>query len=67
MLQWGHYVVPNWHSRADRILYWDKFSRPAVTPLQGTSTSYWWYDEEKAARLAARGSVADAGNGGGAQ
>ncbi len=67
VLLWGHYVVPNWHSRADRILYWDKFSRPAVTPLQGTSTSYWWYDEEKAARLAARGSVADAGNGGEAQ
>ncbi len=67
VLLWGHYVVPNWHSRADRILYWDKFSRPAVTPLQGTSTSYWWYDEEKAARLAARGPVADAGNGGEAQ
>lgn len=67
VLLWGHYVVPNWHSRADRILYWDKFSRPEVTPLQGTSTSYWWYDEEKAARLAARGPVADAGGSGEAQ
>jgi microcin C transport system substrate-binding protein len=67
VLLWGHYVVPNWHSRADRILYWDKFSRPEVTPLQGTSTSYWWYDQEKAARLAARGPVADAGGEGEAQ
>ena len=67
VLLWGHYVVPNWHSRADRILYWDKFSRPEVTPLQGTSTSYWWYDQEKAARLAARGAVAEAGDEGEAQ
>lgn len=44
----GHYVIPNWHLETDRILYWDKFSRPSVTPNQGTSTSYWWFDEAKA-------------------
>jgi microcin C transport system substrate-binding protein len=54
LLLWGHYGIPNWHSRVDRILYWDKFSRPEITPSQGTSISFWWYDEEKAARLAAR-------------
>ncbi len=48
----GHYVIPNWHIRVDRILYWNKFSRPAVTPKNGTSTDYWWFDEVKAARLA---------------
>ncbi len=47
----GHYVIPNWHLRTDRTLYWDKFSRPAVTPRRGTSTDYWWFDAEKAARL----------------
>lgn len=47
----GHYVIPNWHLRSDRTLYWDKFSRPAVTPRRGTSTDYWWFDAEKAARL----------------
>lgn len=60
VLLWGHYGIPNWHSRVDRWLYWDKFSRPEVTPDQGTSTSYWWYDEEKAARLAARVRIAKA-------
>lgn len=60
VLLWGHYGIPNWHSRVDRWLYWDKFSRPEVTPAQGTATSYWWYDEEKALRLAARVRVAEA-------
>ena len=48
----GYYVIPNWHIRVDRILYWNKFSRPEVTPKNGTSTDYWWYDEEKAQKLA---------------
>ncbi|MDX1529241.1 MAG: extracellular solute-binding protein, partial [Gammaproteobacteria bacterium] len=62
----GHYVIPNWHIRVDRILYWNKFSRPEVTPKNGTSTDYWWFDEKKAADLAeARrnaGSLNDAGS-----
>jgi len=50
----GHYVIPNWHLRTDRVLYWDKFSRPAVIPRQGTSIEdYWWFDAAKAARLEA--------------
>nr|VFK37172.1 MAG: microcin C transport system substrate-binding protein [Candidatus Kentron sp. SD]VFK39700.1 MAG: microcin C transport system substrate-binding protein [Candidatus Kentron sp. SD] len=48
----GHYVIPNWHHTADRILYWDKFSRPKHTAPSGISLHRWWYDEAKAARLA---------------
>jgi microcin C transport system substrate-binding protein len=55
----GHYVVPNWHSRSQRLLYWDKFSRPETTTKNGTSIDYWWFDQAKAARLdAARGGAA---------
>jgi microcin C transport system substrate-binding protein len=50
----GHYVIPNWHAATDRILYWDKYSRPSFVPDRGTSTSYWWFDEAKAARLEQR-------------
>lgn len=46
-----HFVVPNWYLSADRILYWDKFSRPAVVPRMGTEISMWWWDEEKAIAL----------------
>ena len=45
----GHYVIPNWHLQSDRTLYWNKFSRPAVTPRRGTSTDHWWFDADKAA------------------
>ncbi|MCW5700249.1 MAG: ABC transporter substrate-binding protein, partial [Rhodospirillales bacterium] len=50
-LLWGFYVIPNWHIRYDRILYWDKFSRPEITPRHGTSISYWWYDRTEERRL----------------
>jgi microcin C transport system substrate-binding protein len=51
VLLFGYYVIPQWHLRTQRVLYWDKFSRPAVTPRNGTSVDYWWFDEAKAARL----------------
>jgi len=51
VLLWGNYVVPNWHIRFDRILYWDKFDRPKVTPKNGTSINYWWFDPARARQL----------------
>ncbi len=48
----GFYVIPQWHTQEDRILYWNRFSRPAITPDQGTSTDFWWFDQAKADRLA---------------
>jgi microcin C transport system substrate-binding protein len=52
VLLWGHYVVPNWHSRVDRILYWDKFEFPKVIPDSGTSTSFWWFNPGKETQVA---------------
>ncbi len=54
MLIWNFYVIPGWYSSIDRVLYWDKFSYPAVSPTDGVSRETWWYDVAKAARLAAR-------------
>jgi len=53
VLLFGYYVVPNWHLQVQRILSWDRFSRPAVTPRSGTSIDYWWFDPVKVARLEA--------------
>ena len=47
----GFYVIPQWHIRADRVLYWDKFSRPDSSLRTGVMTGRWWYDELKAATL----------------
>ena len=52
LLLWGHYVIPNWHIRSFRVLYWDKFGRPeqpAKYDLGFPNT--WWIDADKAARL----------------
>jgi microcin C transport system substrate-binding protein len=54
VLLWGHYVVPGWHSSVDRILFWDKFARPAIVPQKGVSTDTWWFVPEKAERLRLR-------------
>jgi len=51
VLLWGHYVVPHWHIRADRVLYWDKFSRPPSPVRSGVMTTRWWYDAQKAGAL----------------
>ena len=51
VMQWGHYLVPHWYADTDRVLYWNKFSRPDVTPMQGTDLGSWWYDETKAKAL----------------
>ena len=51
VLSWGHYVVPHWHIRADRILYWDKFGRPQTPVRTGVMTDRWWFDAERASAL----------------
>ena len=53
VLQWSHYVVPHWHIPYDRLIYWNKFTRPEIVPMQGTSVGTWWYDQAKAAKLQA--------------
>lgn len=46
VLQWGYYVIPNWHMPAWRVAYWNKFGQPATTPEYGLSvTDVWWVKE----------------------
>ena len=48
VLQWGHYVIPLFHLKADRVALWDRFGRPAVTPVYGYRLETWWEDPAKA-------------------
>lgn len=54
----GKWVVPNWHLAAQRLLYWNKFGLPEVTPYKGAVTNAWWFDPAKA-EAHERGSGAD--------
>ena len=52
VLLWGHYVIPNWHIRSFRILYWNKFGRPAQPPKYGLGfPDTWWLDRDRLVRL----------------
>ena len=51
-LQWGHWVIPNWHTTYDRVAFWNKFGQPEITPSRGFQLLYWWVEPAKAAALA---------------
>ncbi len=54
VLLWGHYVIPQWHIRSFRLVYWNRFGRPEIRPKYGLGfPATWWIDGEKAARLEA--------------
>lgn len=43
VLQWGHYVVPNWHVDYYRIARRHTLARPEVSPPYGITFDTWWY------------------------
>ena len=47
ILQWGHYVVPLFHQRSDRLAIWNRFDRPQKTPLYGYRIETWWANEAR--------------------
>ena len=54
VLLWNHYVVPQWTYTKVRTARWDRFGRPSELPKYGQSgfPFVWWYDADKAARIA---------------
>ncbi|WP_353858368.1 extracellular solute-binding protein [Azospirillum formosense] len=45
VLLWGHYMVPLFHSPADRMARWSRLKRPEATPLYGPLVESWWIGE----------------------
>ena len=49
------YIVPNWYIPYDRIVYWNKFSRPKINASQSIIINnileWWWLDKNKATIL----------------
>ncbi len=44
VLQYGYYLIPNYHLSAFRVAYWDKFRRPKLSPKYGIGLDTWWVD-----------------------
>jgi len=50
-LLWGHYIVPHWHLSYYRVSYWNRFSRPKITPKYAFGFLTWWIDAQKDSTL----------------
>ncbi len=48
VLQWGHYVIPNYYVDTWRVAHWNKFGRPATTPRYDYGLMTWWQRSENA-------------------
>ncbi|WP_248797550.1 extracellular solute-binding protein [Pseudomonas sp. MWU13-2105] len=42
VLQWGFYVIPNWHIKTWRVAYWDHIGHPRVSPAYDIGLNTWW-------------------------
>jgi microcin C transport system substrate-binding protein len=60
VLLWGHYVIPQYHAKGDRVAYWSKFSRPEITPTQGVQVDAWWIDPNRDRAIASAKDAATA-------
>ena len=38
----GHYMIPHWHTRSDRIVYWDRYAYPETPSGDGFDVDLWW-------------------------
>jgi microcin C transport system substrate-binding protein len=44
VLQYGYYVIPQFHLGAFWVAYWDKFRHPDITPKYEFGIDTWWVD-----------------------
>ena len=54
VLLWGFYAIPHWHIQSFRVVYWDKFDRPRISPKYALGFETWWMDARKEAALVRR-------------
>ncbi len=44
VLQYGYYLIPNYHIAAARVAYWKKIRHPEQPPKYGLDLQAWWID-----------------------
>ncbi len=48
VLQWGYYVIPNWHIKTWRVAYWNHIGHPKVSPTNDVGIFTWWIKPDAA-------------------
>ena len=52
VLLWNHYAVPTYYNDEAWVAYWNRFGRPARSPVYATGfPGTWWVDQDKDAKL----------------
>ena len=51
ILLFNYYLIPQFHIGHYRVAYWNKFSRPSVSPKYDLGFDFWWYDKEKSSQI----------------
>ncbi|MEH6824654.1 MAG: extracellular solute-binding protein [Motiliproteus sp.] len=46
VLQWNHYLIPQFHISSYRVAYWDKFGMPETRPQYALGFDSWWLKPE---------------------
>jgi len=44
VLQYGYYMIPQFHLGKFWVAYWDKYRRPEISPKYGIGLDTWWVD-----------------------
>jgi microcin C transport system substrate-binding protein len=51
----NHYMIPQWYTKVDRAIYWQRIQGPKVYAGKGAFESevinFWWFDEARSKRL----------------
>lgn len=50
VLQWNHYVIPQYHINKYRVAYWDKFDMPSIRPKYNLGFNTWWMKDTEDAK-----------------
>ena len=51
ILLFNHYLIPQFHIGHYRVAYWNKFSRPNISPKYDLGFDFWWFDKFKAQKI----------------
>ncbi|MAI84008.1 MAG: hypothetical protein CMM91_03625 [Rickettsiales bacterium] len=47
ILLFNYYLIPQFHIGHYRVAYWNKFSKPILSPKYDLGFDFWWYDKDK--------------------
>ncbi len=47
VLLFNYFMIPQFHIEHYRVAYWNKLSRPQISPKYDLGFDFWWYDSKK--------------------